>query len=99
MRTTVMFPLELMRAAKTRSAELGESLKTLLTRAVEMELGRRTTPGRSRPRVALPMFGKAGATPVSLSNADLEQALADVDTASVESAMSPRRTARRRKSR
>jgi hypothetical protein len=35
MRTTVELPPHVMRAAKARSAERGESLKTLLTRAVE----------------------------------------------------------------
>ncbi len=83
MRTTVIFPPELMRAAKARSAELGESLKTLLTRAVEAEIGRETRPRGSRPRVSLPLFGRAAGPLVSVSNADLEQALADVDGAGV----------------
>src|SRR5580765_3417696 len=39
MRTTVELPPELMRAAKARSAELGESLKSLFARAVAAELG------------------------------------------------------------
>ncbi len=40
MRTTVELPPTLLRAAKARAAERGESLKTLFTRAVMHELGR-----------------------------------------------------------
>jgi hypothetical protein len=79
MRTTVMLPPELMRAAKARSAERGESLKSLLTRAVEAELGRGARPAPARTPVALPMFGREDGPPVRVSNADLERALADVD--------------------
>lgn len=38
-RTTVMLSPELMRAAKARAAERGETFKDLLTRAVRKELG------------------------------------------------------------
>jgi hypothetical protein len=96
MRTTVVFPPDLIRAAKARSAELGESLKTLLTRAVAAELGRDT---RAPARVTLPLFGRADASRVKPSNADLEQALADADRAGVDGARrspSRRPTLRRR---
>ena len=92
MRTTVMFPPDLMRVAKARSAELGESLKTLLTRALTTELGHHM-PTRSKPaRVALPIFGSAGGPLVTLSNTDLERALADADAAA---AAGPRQKATR----
>jgi hypothetical protein len=83
MRTTVMLPPDVMRAAKARTAERGESLKTLLTRAVEAELGRATSPEPAGARVALPLFGSADASPVRVSNADLARALAEADAAAV----------------
>ena len=61
MRTTIMFAPQLMRAAKAKSAERGESLKALLTRAVEAELGRNAPAASARARVTLPMFGSADA--------------------------------------
>jgi hypothetical protein len=82
MRTTVELPPDLMRAAKARSAERGESLKSLLTRAVEAEL--QAVASRTRPafRVALPLFGNAQQPAVRISNADLERALAEADRVS-----------------
>ena len=78
MRATVELDPVLMRAAKARSAERGESLRSLLSRAVAAELG---VEG-SRPagaRVKLPLFGRPGTKRASPSNADLEAALAKVD--------------------
>src|SRR5262249_4822280 len=46
MRTTVELPPELMKKAKAQAAARGESLKTLLTRAVASELGRSAQSGR-----------------------------------------------------
>ena len=68
-----------MRAAKARSAESGESLKTLLTRAVAAELQTHATRPGKAARVRLPLFGSAAARPVRLTNADLERALAEAD--------------------
>jgi hypothetical protein len=81
MRTTVMFPPDLMRAAKARSGELGESLKTLLTRALAAELAHAPSTRTKAGRVALPLFGASDGPTVHLSNADLEHALADADAA------------------
>ena len=79
MRTTVMFDPTLMRSAKARSAERGESLKTLLSRALAAELALpQASPSRARAR--LPLFGATTGPSVSVTNADLEQALADADT-------------------
>jgi hypothetical protein len=83
MRTTVMLPAEIMRAAKARSAERGESLKALLTRAVEAELGRPPALEPARARVSLPLFGSVDEAPARVSNVDLARALADADAATV----------------
>ena len=95
MRTTVELPPELMRAAKARSAESGESLKTLLIRAVAAELeshiGRRGRKGR----VTLPLFGAPAGPRVRPSNADLERALADAEIAALPSSVSPKSGRRR----
>ena len=94
MRTTIMFAPQLMRAAKAKSAERGESLKALLTRAVEAELGRNAPAASARARVTLPMFGSADAPLVRLSNADLERAQADADAALVSAARRRQRPSR-----
>ncbi len=52
MRTTVVLPDELMRAAKVRAAMRGESLKELFERAVAAEIGR----PRSTRRVSFPII-------------------------------------------
>jgi hypothetical protein len=100
MRTTVILPPEVMRAAKARSAEQGESLKALLTRAVEAELGRARSPEPAGTRVSLPLFGHLNSPPVRVSNADLARALAEADAAAVPAkrpAASPRRPKRSRR--
>jgi hypothetical protein len=79
MRTTVELPPDLMRAAKARSAERGESLKTLLTRAVAAELELHATKRGRNARVTLPLFGDPAGPRVRPSNADLERAVADAD--------------------
>jgi hypothetical protein len=78
MRTTVELPPELMRQAKARAAAQGESLKSLLTRAVASELGKSHASGSAGTHVRLPLFGKTG-KPVRISNEDLERALTDED--------------------
>lgn len=78
MRTTVEFPIELFRKAKARAASRGESLKTLITRAVAAEVGQEA-PGAARGRVTLPVFGNPKGRRVDLRSADIAQALADED--------------------
>jgi hypothetical protein len=80
MRTTVDFPPDLFRKAKARAAARGESLKTLLTRAVAAEVGRGRD-GSSDHRVTLPLFGDPSGPTVDLDAADLARALADEDVA------------------
>ena len=94
MRTTVEFPVELIRAAKARSAESGESLKALLTRAVAAELEAPLPRRGQKRKVTLPLFGRPSGPGVRLTNADLERALAQEDAARVSSA--PSGVARRR---
>ena len=96
MRTTVELPAEILRAAKARSAERGESLKALLTRAVQAELGApagRTSRGE---RVVLPLFGDASEPAVRVTNADLARALADEEATRSRVRRQPRRARRRR---
>jgi len=80
MRTTVELPAALMRAAKAKSAERGESLKALLTRAVEAEVGVRAGGGPARQRVTFPMIQSNPKAPkVNVTNEDLAQADLDED--------------------
>ena len=79
-RTTVELPPALLRKAKMRAAARGESLKTLLTRAMAAELGRgdETT---TRRRVEFPLFGDPTLPSVDLSALDLARVLANDDAA------------------
>jgi hypothetical protein len=79
MRTTVELPPDLLREAKARAAQRGETLKALLTRAVATELGQAHDRRASRARVDLPLLGDARAPAVHVRAGDLERALADVD--------------------
>jgi hypothetical protein len=86
MRTTIEFPPELMRRAKARAASRGESLKTLLTRAVSAELGQAADASSPRlTRVELPLFGAPGGVKRRISNADLARALDEADAAGLAS--------------
>jgi hypothetical protein len=74
MRTTIDMPTTLMRAAKARAAEQGESLKDLVNRAVAHEVGVPATPKGKVGRVTLPLIAR-DATPVILvTNEDIEDA-------------------------
>jgi hypothetical protein len=100
MRTTVDFAADVMREAKARAAERGESLKTLLTRAVTTELGRRASASAPAGRVVLPLFGRPDRPPAQPDNADLERAIADDDAATVAAPRTrprPRRSSQRRR--
>jgi hypothetical protein len=91
MRTTVELPPELMRQAKARAASQGESLKTLLTRAVAAELGRSRATREASTRVRLPLFGNPRKKTIAVSNEDIARAIAvDDQTAHVRLRM-PRR--------
>jgi hypothetical protein len=78
MRTTVEFPTELFRKAKARAASRGESLKTLITRAVAAEVGHEPS-GTAGGRMMLPLFGNPKGRRVDLRAVDIAEALADED--------------------
>ena len=75
MRTTIDMPDALMRAAKARAAEHGESLKDLVNRALAHELGLPSVPKRKTGRVALPLIAREATPAVLVTNDDIAAAL------------------------
>jgi hypothetical protein len=75
MRTTIDMPDVLMRAAKARAAERGESLKDLVNRALAHELGLPSVPKRKTGRVALPLIARDATATVLVTNDDIAAAL------------------------
>jgi hypothetical protein len=75
MRTTIDMPDGLMRAAKARAAERGESLKELVNRALAHELGLSSVPKRKTGRVALPLIARDATPAVLVTNDDIASAL------------------------
>ena len=75
MRTTIDMPDVLMRAAKARAAEHGESLKDLVNRALMHELGLPSVPKRKTGRVTLPLIAREAAPTVLVTNDDIAAAL------------------------
>jgi hypothetical protein len=75
MRTTIDMPTTLIRAAKARAAERGESLKDLVNRAVAHELGLPSTPKAKAGRVTLPLIARGAAPEVHITNEDIATAL------------------------
>ena len=80
MRTTIDLPADLMRAAKVRAAQRGESLKDLFTRAIAHEV---RTPARARrgSRLDFPLIGRDEEPRVDVTNDDIEAAFAAEDAA------------------
>ena len=68
-------PDALMRAAKARAAEHGESLKDLVNRALARELGLPSVPKRKTGRVALPLIARDAAPTVLVTNDDIAASL------------------------
>lgn len=79
MRTTIEMPSTLMRAAKARAAEHGESLKDLVNRAVAHEIGLPSAPKGKTGRVTLPLIGRDAAPTVLVTNEDIEDAFGAED--------------------
>jgi hypothetical protein len=79
MRTTIDMPPTLMRAAKARAAERGESLKDLVNRAVAHEVGLPSAPKVKTGRVTLPLIGRDAAPTVLVTNEDIEDAFGAED--------------------
>ncbi len=75
MRTTVDMPPALIRAAKARAVERGESLKDLVNRAIAHELGFPSAPKAKAGRVTLPLIGSVAAPKVIVTNEDIAAAL------------------------
>jgi hypothetical protein len=74
MRTTIDLPPTLMRAAKARAAEEGETLKDLVNRAVAREVGLPATPREKAGRVILPLIARDAAPTVLVTNDDIADA-------------------------
>jgi len=79
MRTTVDLPTPLFRRAKARAAARGETLRTLITRAVAADVGGSAEPVvATRSRVQLPLIGTPDGRPkVKLTNSDIERILTE----------------------
>ena len=92
MRTTVDLPTPLFRRAKARAAARGETLRTLVTRAITAEVGGLGADALPRHRVKLPLIGTPSGRKVKLTNADLDEILARDDA---EHAGLPYRTSRK----
>jgi hypothetical protein len=75
MRTSIDMPPTLMRAAKARAAEQGESLKDLVTRAVAHEVGLPATSKGKAGRVTLPLIARDATPAVLVTNEDIADAL------------------------
>ncbi len=75
MRTTIDMPPNLMRAAKARAAERGESLKDLVNRAIAHEVGLPAAPKGKTGRVTLPLIARDATPAVLVTNQDIEDAL------------------------
>ena len=75
MRTTIDMPDALMRAAKARAADRGESLKDLVNRALAHELGLPSVPKRKTGRVTLPLIARDAAPTVLVTSDDIADAL------------------------
>ncbi len=74
MRTTIEMPPTLMRAAKARAAEEGESLKDLVNRAVAREVGLPAKPKGKTGRVTLPLIAPDATPNVLVTNDDIADA-------------------------
>ena len=81
MRTTIDMPPTLMRAAKMRAAEHGESIKDLVNRAIAREVGVPVTPKGKAGRVTLPLIARDAMPTVLVTNEDIADAF---DTEDVE---------------
>lgn len=79
-RTTVDLPSPLFRELKARAAEQGETLRMLLTRAIEVELGHRSAAGAKPPaRVKLPLIRHKGGPKLRITSETIARAEEDED--------------------
>ena len=75
MRTTIDLPADVMRAAKVRAAQRGETLKELFTRAITSEVAG-DAPARATGAVSFPLIRSRRRAAVAITNADIEAAFA-----------------------
>jgi hypothetical protein len=79
-RTTVDIPSPLFRELKARAAEQGETLRIVLTRAIEVELGHRSATGAKPPhRVKLPLIRHKRGPKLRITNDTIAQSEEDED--------------------
>lgn len=71
MRTTIDVHDALMRAAKARAAEHGESLKDLVNRALARELGLPSAPKGKTGHVTLPLIARDATPAILVTNEDI----------------------------
>lgn len=75
MRTTVDLPDSLFRDLKVAAARRGMSMKSLVTRALEKELGVRRASAKARARVRLPLIRARRPGTLNLTNTQIEELL------------------------
>jgi hypothetical protein len=81
MRTTIDMQDTLLRAAKIRASERGETLKDLINRAIAHELGLSAAPRAKAGRVRLPLVGRGTEPKVLITNEDIADAFDAEDVA------------------
>jgi len=79
MRTTVELPADLMRAAKSRAAHRGESLKAFFARSVASELSSSVARSLGQ-RVQLPLIDGKDSPKATFTNDDIEELFAAEDS-------------------
>ena len=79
MRTTIDMPPALLRAAKVRAAEQGESLTDLINRAIAREIGMAAAPEGRSGRVAMPLIARDASPAVHLTSDDMTDAFESED--------------------
>ena len=79
MRTTIDLPPKLMRAAKARAAEQGESLKDLVNRAVAREVGLPAAARGKAGRVTLPLIAVGAEPTIVVTSEDIADAFDEDD--------------------
>lgn len=78
---TIDIPTTLMRAAKARAAERGESLEDLVNRAIAHEVGPPATPKGKTGRVMLPLMARDAMPTVLVADEDIADAFDAEDVA------------------
>jgi len=83
MRTTVDIPEHVLRRAKATAALEGDTLKTFFVKALEHEITRHRPAGPSGHRVRLPLVHSKHPDALSITNADVADALAEEEVSAL----------------